>query len=65
MAKSSGKSDRKQRELPTPKTSNVDYDRELDRENRDPREPPAPYVTNAEIEAREMEQRKRKGRPSR
>ena len=53
------KKPRTKMDLPTPKTSNVDYDRELDREDRDQREPPEQFVTDAEIEAREMEQKRR------
>jgi hypothetical protein len=53
---------RKKKGLPTPKTSNVDYDRITDRENRDPREPPDEFVTDAEIGARELEQRTPRGR---
>jgi hypothetical protein len=55
---------RKNKERGTPKTSNVDYDRELDREHRDPRDPPERFVTDAEIEARELNRRKKTG-PSR
>jgi hypothetical protein len=52
---------RNKNDQPTPKTSNVDYDRNLDREQRDPRELPDEFVTDAEIEARELERRRREG----
>jgi len=55
------KSQRNRKDQPTPNTSNVDYDRNLDREQRDPREPPDEFVTDAEIEARELERRRREG----
>lgn len=59
------KSERQKKDRPEPKTSNVDYDRHLDREHRDPREPPAEFVTDAEIEARELERRRREGHRNR
>jgi hypothetical protein len=53
------KSHRTKKDQPKPKASNVDYDRHLDREQRDPREPPDEFVTDAEIEARERRRRER------
>jgi hypothetical protein len=55
-----GSQRRKEQAKPKPKSTETGPDR--DREQREPSEPLDEFVTDAEIEAREFEQRKRKGR---